>query len=503
MSGPLNTPSLGAKSRSPVVCIPRIKTTVCSTLVLAVVSVLVSCASPRAYVSPTLEVPQTWGDANIWQAVTPSAQPLSTDWWTQFNDPVLTQLIQSGLSASTSLTISKSRVDQARAGLQTANASTLPLLSASGRVARLEISGARPLTNYNAPNWATVQTDIAPLMSVSYELDLWGRVSGTVQAGKTALEQSVADFQNIRLVLTTDIATNYFNARQADVELDLLNQIVQAQEKSLEVANIRYDLGLMAALEKNQLEVALQASRIQFQQLKRTREQYAHAIATLIGQDASSFALQVSNAPRTLFRPALGMPSTLLQRRPDVASAERAVANANAQIGIAQAAYYPTITMGSSFGYEATQLSNLYYAPSRVWSFGPSFNLPLFDGGRIDASVAFSEAGYAATVGIYKKAVLTAFQEVQDAITGFNTLDEALVKARLATQGAQKIYTLAKDRYDGGLSTPLDLLLAKQALLTTQRQESQIVGQRILVQVFLIKALGGGWEGLNTVETVH
>ena len=474
-----------------------------STLLVALALTLVSCAAPRAYDKPSLELPQAWGDASIWQAVTPNALPLTTEWWTQFNDPELAHLIQAAMISSTSLTISKARVDQARAGLQTASASSMPLLNASGRVARLEISSARPLTNYNSPNWATVQTDIAPSMSVSYELDLWGRVSGTVQAGKTTLEQSVADFQNVKLVLTTDIATNYFNARQADVELDLLGQIVQAQEKSLDVAKSRYDLGLVGALEKNQLEVTLDASRIQYEQLKRTREQYVHAIATLIGQDANSFKLKAENTPRTIFRPALGMPSTLLQRRPDVASAERAVASANAQIGVAQAAYYPTITMGTAFGYEATQLSNLYYAPSRVWSFGPSFNLPIFDGGRIDANVAFSEAGYAATVGIYKKAVLTAFQEVQDAITGFNTLDEALLKARAATQAAQKIYTLAKDRYEGGLSTQLDLLLAKQAFLTTQRQETQILAQRILVQVFLIKALGGGWDGLKTVETIQ
>jgi outer membrane protein, multidrug efflux system len=489
------------EARPPVVQLNGLRWALCNLLMLG----LVSCASPRPYVKPNLEMPSNWGDASIWQSVTPSSTPQNTssEWWTAFNDPELTRLIQMAMTSSTNLTIAKARVDQARAGLQTANASTLPQLTAGGRVARLEISNARPLTNYNSPNWATVQTDIAPLMSVSYELDLWGRMSGTVEAGKTSFEQSLADFQNVRLVLGADIATNYFNARQADVELDLLSQIIQAQEKSIELANIRYDLGLIAALEKNQLQVNLEANRIQVEQLKRTREQYVHALATLVGQDANSFKLVATSLPRTIFRPALGMPSTLLQRRPDVASAERAVAAANAQIGIAQAAYYPTLTMGSTFGYEATQLANLYYAPSRVWSFGPSLNWPLFDGGRIDAAVAFNEAGYAATVGIYKKAVLTALQEVQDAITGFNTLDEALSKARSATQAAQKIYTLAKDRYEGGLSTSLDLLLAKQALLATQRQETQLVGQRMLVQVFLIKALGGGWEGLKSVETLH
>ena len=463
---------------------------------------LVSCAAPRPYAQPTLELPQSWGDAGMWQALSVQDVPANPEWWVQFNDPALTVLIQKALTSSTTLTIAKARVDQARAGLQTANASTLPQLGASGRVARLQISQYRPLNNYNSPNWSTVQTDIAPLMSASYELDLWGRVSGTVQASKGSFEQSVVDFQNVKLVLTTDIATNYFNARQVDIELGLLKQIVQAQEKSLDVALSRYELGLMAALEKSQIELALDASRIQYEQLRRTREQYVHALATLIGQDANSFVLQEESSPRTLLRPALGMPSTLLLRRPDVASAERAVAVANAQIGIAQAAYYPTITMGSSFGYEATQLANLYYAPSRIWSFGPSFTLPLFDGGRIDASVAFSEAGYAATVAIYKKAVLTAFQEVQDAITGFNTLEEALAKAKAATALSQKIYTLAKDRYEGGLSTSLDFLQAKQALLATQRQETQILAQRMLVQVFLIKALGGGWDGLKSTETL-
>jgi outer membrane protein TolC len=178
-----------------------------------------------------------------------------------------------------------------------------------------------------------------------------------------------------------------------------------------------------------------------------------------------------------------------------VASAERAVAQANAQIGIAQAAYYPQITLGGGFGYEATRLSNLYYAPSRVWSFGPSFNLPLFDGGRIDANVAFTKASYAIAVESYKKAVLTAMQEVEDGLSGVWALDKALEQAVKASQSAARIFDISKERYKGGVASAYDLALAEQAYLSVKRQETQAFASKLQVQIFLIKATGGGWSG--------
>ncbi len=456
---------------------------------------LVACSSPPKYEKVKIEMPAEFREIGAWKVAKPNDQQLKQRWWEEFEDKELSQFEERALKNSSNLKIAIERVNQGRANFGTASAGLLPQFNAAGRLARLEISGARPLTNYNTPNQATVQTDILPQVLASYELDFWGRVSSSVAAGEASLEQSMADFQNVKLVLSTDVATNYFNLRQADIEIDLLTQLIRLQEKAVLLASERFKLGLNSALESAQQQIALDTTLGLIEQVKRSRNIFEHALAVLIGENPTNFKVAVNLADRPTIDIPLGIPAVLLERRPDVASAERAVAAANAQIGIAQAAYYPQITLGGGFGYEATKLSNLYFAPSRVWSFGPSLSLPLFDGGRIDANVAFSKSTYAIAVESYKKAVLTAMQEVEDGVSGVLALDKAWLQATRASQTASRIFEISKERYKGGVSSAFELALAEQAYINTKRLETQAFASKLQVQIFLIKATGGGWSG--------
>ncbi|MDB5874287.1 MAG: transporter, partial [Ramlibacter sp.] len=227
--------------------------------------------------------------------------------------------------------------------------------------------------------------------------------------------------------------------------------------------------------------------------LEQQRDVYEHAIAVLIGEAPGNFSLARAEWTDKVPDVPPGVPATLLQRRPDIAAAERRRAAANAQIGVARAAYYPNITLGPSLGVDSRMLSTLFDAPSLLWSLGVSLAQPLFDAGRTDANVAMAEAGYQLTVANYRRVVLTAMQEVQDGISGSAALDRALAQARLAEQSAQRVLQLATDRYEGGVATYLDVITAQQSLLNSQRQVAQLLGQRLLVSVFLVKALGGDW----------
>jgi NodT family efflux transporter outer membrane factor (OMF) lipoprotein len=461
---------------------------------------LVGCSVAEPYVKPTLDVPQQWSLQELWRQAKPSDDVPKAPWWKSFKDAELDALESKALEKSPNLKIAVERVNQARMSLQGSNAGLLPQFFGAGRVARQEISSQRPLTNYNAPNWATVQTDIFPTLNATYEIDFWGRVASTVNVSKAGLEQSFADFENVKLILSADVANNYFNLRQADIEINNLEQLEALELKAIDLAGIRYELGLTPLLEKNQQSLALQNTRIQLEQLRRVRGQYEHTLATLVGENATDFHIETKIKARVLGEIPFELPSELLERRPDVASAERSMIAANSQIGVAKAAYFPTITLVSQFGYESGRLSNLYNADSRVWSFGPSFNLPIFDGGRIEANIAFTRSSYVVTVETYKKTVLSAFQEVEDGLLGLSTLEKALKEAQNASLSAKNILQLAKDRYEGGVSTSLDWTISQENYLTTTRQESQVMAQRIAAQIYLVKALGGGWEGLNVKD---
>ena len=301
--------------------------------------------------------------------------------------------------------------------------------------------------------------------------------------------------ENVRLVLTADLASAYFNLRQIDIELDVLARSIALQRRSLELATARHDLGATSGLDRAQQQALLDTTLVQVDVLRRQRSQLENAISTLVGTPAPLFSLAPEVRQRVAPVVRIGIPSDVLERRPDVAAAERAMAAANAQIGVANAAYYPSVLLNPAVGVDSRRLSTLFSAPSLLWSIGVSIAQPLFDAGRIDANVDFARAGYELTAGNYRRVVLTAMQEVEDGITGSAALDRALAQAQLAIASAERVLQLATDRYEGGVATYLDVITAQQSLLNSQRQAAQLLGQRMLVAVFLVKALGGDWQG--------
>lgn len=461
---------------------------------LAAALALAGCAAGPDYRRPDVEMPAAWKLDEPWRTGAPADAADKGPWWRRFGDARLDALAQAALDNSPTLALAHARLTQARALADAAGAGLFPQIGAGARASRLKISANRPLSNYAAPNFSTVQNDFALSFTVGYELDLAGRVSRSVEGAQASAEQAAADLANTRLLLTADLAANYFNLRALDVELDVLARSIALQRRALELIAARHDLGASSGLEVAQQQALLDSTLTQVDVLRKQRSQFEHAIATLTGTPAPSFAIEP--APREPAPPAvpLGVPSDVLQRRPDVAAAERAMAAANAQIGVARAAFFPSVMLTPTLGVDSRALSSLFDAPSLLWSIGVAATGTLFDGGRLRAGVDFAQAGYAATVANYRRTVLGAMQEVEDGITGLAALDRASTQARAAVDSSRRVLDLANARYEGGASAYLDVITAQQALLASERQAAQLRGQQMLTAVLLVKALGGDWE---------
>jgi NodT family efflux transporter outer membrane factor (OMF) lipoprotein len=460
------------------------------------------CAVGPDYKAPETPLPVSWKLEEPWRQSTPNDSADKGPWWKRFGDAQLDALQDQALGGSPTLAIANARLAQARATLAANSVSRFPQLGLGTRASRLKISANRPLTNYATANSSTVQNDFMLSLNASYELDLAGRVQRSVEGATASAEQSAADLENTRLVLTADVANNYFNLRSTDIELDVLSRSIALQRRALELVTARHDLGAVSGLDVAQQQALLDTTLTQVDVLKKQRAQYEHALATLTGTPAPSFALP---ADLREIRPPpvpLGVPSEMLQRRPDVASAERAMAAANAQIGVATAAFYPSFIISPTVGVDSRMIETLFNGPSLLWSVGVSATQVLFDGGRVRANVDFAKAGYDATVGNYRRTVLTAMQEVEDGITGLASLDRATTQAQAAVAAARRVLDMATSRYEGGASTYLDVITAQQSLLTVERQAAQLQGQRLLTSVFLVKALGGDWCGAGAPDSV-
>jgi len=319
--------------------------------------------------------------------------------------------------------------------------------------------------------------------------------SSLVSGAQASYEQSAADLENVRLLLTADLATAYFNLRQTDIELDVLAKAIDLQRRSLGIARTRHDLGAGSGLDVAQQQALIDNTLTQVDLLRRQRAQFQHALAALTGTPAPLFSIDPD--PREMTPPAIpiGVPSDILERRPDVAAAERAMAAANAQVGVANAAFYPSIVLGSTLGQQSRHIDNLFERPSLVWSLGVNLLQPLIDGGRIRANFDFSKAGYEIAVANYRRVVLSAMQEAEDGIIGLAALERASIQSRASVESAKRVLTIVATRYEGGVANPLEVIVAQQALLNSERLAAQLVGQRLLASVFLVKALGGDWPG--------
>ena len=468
-------------------------------LVAAGALLLAACAAGPDYRRPVVDMPVAWKIEPPWREAAPNDTADKGPWWLRFGDPRLDELERQALAANQTLAAANARLAQSRALVNVASANQYPQLGLAARAGRQAISANRPRTNYNSPNFSTVQNDYIALLTVSYEVDLSGRVQRTIEGARASAEQSAADLENTRLLVTTDLAAAYFNLREIDTEIDVLARSIALQRRALELATARHDLGAASGLDVAQQQALLDSTLTQVDVLRRTRGQYEHAIATLTGTPAPLFAIAPEVLRLTPPAIPLGVPSDVLQRRPDVAAAERAMAVANAQIGVATAAFYPSITLSPVYGGESVSLSSLFNAPSLIWSLGVSVLQPIFDAGRIRATVDFTRGGYDVTVANYRRIVLTAMQEAEDGITGLAALDSATAQAQVAIASTRRVLDLANARYEGGVASYLDVITAQQGLLNNERLSAQLQGQQLLTTVFLIKALGGDWRGSAVV----
>jgi efflux transporter, outer membrane factor (OMF) lipoprotein, NodT family len=329
---------------------------------------------------------------------------------------------------------------------------------------------------------------------VSYEVDLFGRRRRSIEAAQASYQASAADLENVRLITTAELAGDYFSLRQLDKQIGLLSRTVDALNKGLDLVNSRYKGGVASGLDVAQEETLLNTTRTQLTLLQQQRKQFEDAISVLLGKPAPDFRLAVRELNAEPPSLNAGLPSDLLERRPDIAEAEREMAIANAQIGIARAAYYPSLNLFGTGGWQAADIAKLANVQSTFWAVGANVAESIFTGGARRAQVQFAQANYDATVAGYRQTVLLAFQEVQDSLTGLTVLDQAYQSQQLAVNASRRTLDIATSRYTGGLVNYLDVVSAQQNLLTNEQELAILQGQKLVTSVLLVKALGGGWD---------
>jgi outer membrane protein, multidrug efflux system len=443
---------------------------------------------------PTSAVPVAWKTQQPWQQAAPKDAIPKGTWWQVFHDPALDAYEQQLLQANQSLLASRDRLEQARSIARVATAGLFPQLSTDPGAVREGAGANRPLNGALSTLVGYTQNVFTVPFSVSYEADLFGSVRRNVEAANASLQSTAADLQNSQLVLTAELAADYFSLRELDAELQVVEESVGYERKGLELVNNRHNGGIASGLEVAQQSALLDATLTQLALVKQSRAQYEHAIAVLVGQPASNFGVAV--APLRAAPPPLplGVPSEVLERRPDIATSERQIAYANAQVGIAKAAFYPKITLGGSGGWRSRDLVALANAPSLFWSLGADALEPIFQGGRNRANLAATRAAYDASVATYRQSVLTAFQQVEDGISNLETLSQAAATQAAAVEDARRELAIANNRYVGGVTTYLDVITAQSTLLSNERLATQLLGQQMVSSVYLVKALGGGWD---------
>lgn len=473
-----------------------------------------ACTVGPRYARPSAPAPapDAWKTLPPWQQATPKDEIPKGTWWQVFHDPELDAYEQQLLQANQSLIAARDRLSQARSLARVATADYFPQLSADPSAYRERGSGNRPLNGAGTTVINGVTQPVQPYtqsvytipFSLNYEVDLFGRVRKNVEAANASLQSTAADLGNAQLVLTAELAADYFSLRELDAEYKVVQESVDSQRKALDLLNARHVGGIASGLEVAQQATLLDSTISQASLVLQSRAQYEHAIAVLVGRPAPVFSVPVEPLKATPPPVPLGVPSDALERRPDIASNERQMAFENAQVGLARTAFYPHITLGGAGGYQSTAITSLFNAPSLFWSLGADALQPILQGGRNRANLEAARAAYDQSVANYRQSVLTAFQEVEDGISNLSTLSQALSTQAAAVDDARRALDIANNRYIGGVTSYLDVITAQNTLLSSERLETQLLGQQMVSSVYLVKALGGGWDaGQVTNEHVR
>jgi NodT family efflux transporter outer membrane factor (OMF) lipoprotein len=459
--------------------------------------VLAACSFAPDYQVPQTITPQAFKETGIWVKATPEDALPKSAWWKVYGDRTLDDLEGRLDSGNPSLDEAVQRYDQARAYVAEAESGLFPTIGADWNPTRDRQSNERPLRGANEPDVYTSDTLGA---SVNYEVDLWGAVRNSVAAGKALAESQAATLAAVRLSLETDLAGDYASLRGLDAQLKLLNDTVAAYQRAYDLIVLRHSGGVASGVDLGRAATQLHDARAQLYGATAQRALYEHAIASLAGVPASSFSLASSAAAMRIPNVPVGLPSTLLERRPDVASDERSVAAANAQIGVARAAFYPNITLQGLLGVQNTGGPGLLTAPNLFWSIGPNIAMTFFEGGLRHAQLDIAKAEKNEAADAYKADVLRAFQDVEDNLALLNHLAKASADQDLAVTAAQRTENLSFARYRLGAVNYLEVVIAQTADLQAEQTALDLDTQRVQASVRLIKAIGGGW---TTADLPH
>jgi NodT family efflux transporter outer membrane factor (OMF) lipoprotein len=441
---------------------------------------------------PTLEVPAAYKENVGWQVAQPQDAALRGDWWEIFNEPQLNAFEAQVEVSNQNVALAEAQFRQARALVQQARAAYFPTVTVGVGVnsSSLSTTIARSAGSRFSSMLYSLPVD------VSWEIDVWGRIRRLVESSQASAQASAADLETARLSAQIELAQDYFQLRALDTEKRLLDQSAADFQKSLDLTNNRYASGIASRADVLQAQTQLKTTQAQAIDVSVQRAQLEHAIALLIGKPASIVTIAQAPLSMTLVPPPIpvGVPSEVLEQRPDIASSERLVAAANAQIGAAEAAYYPTVSLGATGGLQSGSLSQWLSAPSRFWAVGPAISETVFDGGLRAGLTDQARAVYDGNVASYRQTVLSAFQEVEDNLAALRILESEAQVQDEAVQAAQQTVVVVTNQYKAGISSYLDVIVAQTAALNNERTAINILGNRLNASVLLIKALGGGWN---------
>lgn len=449
------------------------------------------CSLAPTYERPVVALPaDVWSDSTWKPAQTADDQPHG-NWWETFHDPVLNQLAGQIDAANPTLAAALARYDGATAYLHQLQAATGPEIDGVANLTKNRQSDNRPLRGANQPDEYAANT---VGLSASYTLDIWGQVRNQIEAGRAAAQASAADLATTRLSLTALLAEQYFALRGVDLQIRIIDDTIQAYTSALDLTSRRHDGGVASGIDVARADTQLNSIRSQAADLRAQRAVYEHAIAALLGLPAMTFHLAAADATTDIPTIPIVLPSELLLRRPDIASAERRVAAANATIGVARAAYFPNLSLGAIAGVQNTGQSDLFSRPETFWSVGPLALLTLFDSGRHDAQLDQARAAWRAASADYRSTVLAAFTQVEDNLARLHFGEMSAEQQALATRSAQTALQLAMNRYREGAVNYLEVVTAQETALNAQQRNADIQTRRLLASVDLIRALGGGWQ---------
>ena len=456
-------------------------------------ALLGACAVGPDYVRPPVETPAAFRES--WKQAEPRDHEERGKWWEVFNDPLLNSLQeQVGISNQT-LARAEAQFRQAAALLDSARAATYPNLTGGVSTTRSRASS----TTIAQPSAASVSRGVITSHNLpsnaAWEADVWGRIGRTVEASAAGAQASAADLEAARLSAQAQLAQNYFQLRALDAQQQLLEDTVSAYEKSMQLTQNRYAAGVVAKADVVQAQTQLKTTQAQAIDIGVQRAQLEHSLALLVGKPASNFS--IPRAPLTAVPPPVppALPSALLERRPDIAAAERRMAAANAQIGVAKAAFFPSLTLSAGTGFQSATLAQWLTLPSRFWSIGPAIALPLLDGGLRHAATDQAIAAYDANVAAYRQTVLAGFQEVEDNLAALRILEQEARVQEEAVKTARLSVELTTNQYKAGIVTYLNVIAVQTTALGSERSSVDILNRRLAASVLLVKALGGGWNG--------